>query len=76
MSLVFQNIDPPSIPLSALRVPPPPPTNAGEVHSTHSPGGEGVGGQFFGRRETKDSPLTVVISTAVAKAMMSLSNLS
>jgi hypothetical protein len=26
---------------------------------THSPGGEGVGGQYFGRRQTLDWPLTV-----------------
>jgi hypothetical protein len=58
MSLVFQNIDLP------------PPSPPGECVSpafvtggrTHSPGGEGVGGQYFGRRETKDWPLTVIIS--------------
>ncbi len=27
--------------------------------STHSPGGERVGGQYFGRRQTLDWPLTV-----------------
>ena len=26
---------------------------------THSPGGEGVGGQYFGRRQTLNWPLTV-----------------
>jgi hypothetical protein len=38
----------PPIPLSARRVCPPPATKAG---GTHSPGGEGDGGQYFGRRE-------------------------
>ncbi len=44
----------PPTPLSARRVcpPPPPPTK----------GGEGVGGQYFGRRETWDWPLIVIIS--------------
>jgi hypothetical protein len=44
MSCVFQYIDPPS------------PTPPGSVpllrgEGTHSPGGEGVGGQYFGRRK-------------------------
>jgi hypothetical protein len=39
----------PPIPLSARQVCPPPTTKAG---GTHSPGGEGIGGQYFGRRET------------------------
>jgi hypothetical protein len=52
MSLVFKNIDPP------------PPSSPGECGGggTHSPGGEGVGGQYFGRRETKDCPLIVIVS--------------
>jgi len=53
----------PPTPLSARRVCPPPPTKAG---GTHSPGREeGVGGQYFGRRETKDCPLSVIISLQV-----------
>jgi hypothetical protein len=32
-------------------------------HWTHSPGGEGVGGQYFGRRQTLDCPLTLYPST-------------
>ncbi len=35
----------------------PPRTKGGG--GTHSPGGEGVGGQYFGRRQTLDWPLTV-----------------
>jgi hypothetical protein len=52
MSRVFQNIDPP----------PPPPGKCVPLlrGRTHSPGGEG--GQYFGRRETYDWPLTVIIS--------------
>jgi hypothetical protein len=42
MPCVYQNIDPP----------PPSPPGRG-VHSTHSPGGEGGGGQYFGRRKTQ-----------------------
>jgi hypothetical protein len=34
MSLVFQNIDPPPIPLSARRVGPPPPTKSGGTQYT------------------------------------------
>jgi hypothetical protein len=46
MSGVFQNIDP-SPPGEC--VPPPP---GGAVGRTHSLGGEGVGGQFFGRHSS------------------------
>jgi hypothetical protein len=35
------------------------------LNGTHSPGGEGGGGQYFGRRETKDCPLTVIISLRI-----------
>jgi hypothetical protein len=49
VSGVFRTIDPP--PLSTQRVCPPPAPKAGD---THSPGGEGVGGQYFGRRQTVD----------------------
>jgi hypothetical protein len=44
VSGVFQNIDPCTHPLSihAASVP--------KAGGTHSPGGEGVGGQYFGRR--------------------------
>ncbi len=59
MSLVFQNIDPPPPSPPGECVPPPPPTKAGV---THSPGEEGVGGQYFGRRERQYCPLTVIIS--------------
>ncbi len=43
-------------PPSECVLPPPPKAGGG---STHSPGGEGVGGQYFGRRQTLDWPLTV-----------------
>jgi hypothetical protein len=41
-----------------------PRTKGGGLHSTHSPGGEGVRGggsifQYFGRRQTLDWPLTI-----------------
>jgi hypothetical protein len=60
MSLVFQNIDPPppSLPGECA----PPKKKAGITGGTHSPGGEGVRGQYFGRQETLDCPLTVIIS--------------
>ncbi len=58
MSLVFQNIDPP---------PPSPPGDCvppafvgGGGHTRRAE--RGVGGQYFGRRETQDCPLTVIIS--------------
>ncbi len=51
---VFQTIDPPT-PLTARRVCTPH-RLWGRIHSL---GGEGVGGQFFGRRQTLDWPLTV-----------------
>ncbi len=56
VSDVFQNIDPPPPlhPASALA--------GGALIGagvTHSPGGEGVGGQYFGRRQILDWPLTV-----------------
>ncbi len=51
VSGVFRAIDP--HPLSIQRVCPPP------APKTHSPGGEGRGGQYFGRRQTLDRPLTV-----------------
>ncbi len=54
VSGVFQTIDPP--PPSTQQVCPPLAPKAG---GTHSPGGEGVGGQYFGRRQTLDWPLTV-----------------
>jgi hypothetical protein len=49
VSGVFQTIDtpPPLHPASVSS----PRTNGGGVH-THTPGGEGVGGQYFGRRQT------------------------
>jgi hypothetical protein len=49
MSLVFQNIDPPPTPLSARRVCPPPQQRRG-AHTRRAE--RGVGGQYFGRRET------------------------
>jgi hypothetical protein len=57
MSRVFQNIYLPT-PLSAWRVCPPPATKAG-VHTRRAE--RGVGGQYFGRRKTKDWPLTVTV---------------
>jgi hypothetical protein len=47
MSRVFQNINPPPLPPLRRRV------------CTRR---EGWGGQYFGRRETYDCPLTVIIS--------------
>jgi hypothetical protein len=47
MSCVFQNIDPPT-PLSTRR-----------GGRTHSPGGEGGGGQYFGRRKTQLGTLPI-----------------
>jgi hypothetical protein len=52
---VFRTIDPPP-PFHPASVSSPR-TKGGE--GTHSPGGEGVGGQYFGRRQTLDWPLTV-----------------
>jgi len=51
VSGVFQNIDPQPLlhPASVSS----PRTKGGRVHSAHSPGGEGVGGQYFGRRQTR-----------------------
>jgi hypothetical protein len=54
VSGVFKNIDPP--PLSTQRVCPP---HAPKAGGTHSLGSDGVGGQYFGRRQTLDWPLTV-----------------
>ncbi len=56
VSGVFQNIDPPPpLPLASVS-----PTRTkgggGGVHTAHSPGG---GGQYFGRRQTSNWPLTV-----------------
>jgi hypothetical protein len=45
-----------------LTTPPPSPPRGCVLQrrrGTHSPGGEGVGGQYFGRRQTLDWPLTV-----------------
>jgi hypothetical protein len=55
MSLVFQNIDPPppSPHGECVCIPPHPAFGAGGSGRTHSLGGEGVGGQYFGRRETQ-----------------------
>ncbi len=51
VSGVFQNIDPPT-PFHPASVSSPRTKGRG-VHTTHSPGGEGVGGgQYFGRRQT------------------------
>jgi hypothetical protein len=49
MSLVFQNIDPPT-PLSARRVCSVPPAFVGGGHTRQVE--RGMGGQYFGRRET------------------------
>jgi hypothetical protein len=62
MSLVFQNIDPP--PLSPWRwcyLYPPPLWEGGGGRRTRR-AERGVGGQYFGRRETQDCPLTVILS--------------
>jgi hypothetical protein len=57
VSGVFRTIDPPP-PLPLASVSSPPPTKGGGG-CTHSPGVEGVGGQYFGRRQTLDWPLTI-----------------
>jgi len=41
-------------------------------HPPRSPGGEGVGGQYFGRRKTKNWPLTVIISLRWIPSMRSM----
>jgi hypothetical protein len=52
----LRTIDPPPpLPLASVSFPR---TKGGGVR-THSPGGEGVGGKYFGRRQTLDWPLTV-----------------
>jgi hypothetical protein len=56
VSDVFRTIDP-LPPLHPASVSSPPPQRRGD---THSPGDKGVGGQYFGRRQTLDWPLTVL----------------
>jgi hypothetical protein len=56
VSGIIQNIDP--LPLSTQQVCPPSAPKGGGGGDTHSPGGEGVGGQYFGRRQKLDWPLT------------------
>ncbi len=46
-------------PLFTQRVCPPPAPKAGGYTLAESPGGEGVGGQYFGTRQTLDWPLAV-----------------
>ncbi len=54
VSGVFQTIDPPTLsPPSECVLP------MGGWGYMHSPGGEGLGGQYFGRRQTLDWPLIV-----------------
>ncbi len=55
VSGVFRTILLTPPPSTQLVCPPPHQRRGG----THSPGGEGVGGQYFGRRQTLDWPLTV-----------------
>jgi hypothetical protein len=57
MSLVFQNIDP-HPPLRPASVYPLPLLGGGHTRRAE----RGVGGQYFGRQETRDSPLTVITS--------------
>ena len=56
MSVVFQNIDPhpPLHPASVSS-----PRTKGGGYTLAGQWGEGVGGQYFGRRQTLDWPLTV-----------------
>jgi hypothetical protein len=67
MSFVFQNIDPPP--------PSPPgecvlPPNKGGGYTLQTRRAErGMGGQYFGRRETKDCPLTVIISLRFGQSL-------
>jgi hypothetical protein len=49
VSGVFRTIDPPPLSTQLQCVLPP---HQRRVYTTHSPGGEGVGGQYFGRRQT------------------------
>ncbi len=58
MSLVFQNIDPPTPSPPGECVPPAYVGGGGHTRRAE----RGVGGQYFGRRETQDCPLTVIIS--------------
>jgi hypothetical protein len=72
MSLVFQNIDPHS-PLRPASVYPPPLLGGGGGGGGHTRWAErGMGGQYFGRRETKDCPLTVIISLRVEPSVSKL----
>jgi hypothetical protein len=59
VSGVFRSIDP-FPPSECVLLPP-----HQRLGDTHSPGGEGVGGQYFGRRQTLDWPLTVLSLYAV-----------
>jgi hypothetical protein len=61
-SLVFQNIDPPHPPFRPASVYPPPLLGEGG-HTRRAE--RGVGGQYFGRRETLDCPLIGIISLRV-----------
>jgi hypothetical protein len=64
-------------PLSTQRVCPPPAPKAHKhecvtpapPRRTHPPGGEGVGGQYFGRRQTLDWPVTVVCNPSTSKPL-------
>ncbi len=63
MSLVFQNIDPPLPSPPGECVPVPPPLLGWGRGGAHTRLAErGMGGQYFGRRETQECPFTVIIS--------------
>jgi hypothetical protein len=61
MSLVFQNIDPPLRPATAASVSSPTPKQKRGVHTRRA--ARGVGGQYFGRRETGLPSYSNILST-------------
>jgi hypothetical protein len=64
MSRVFQNIDPPT----------PSPLLRGEDTGHTRRAERGVGGQYFGKRETLDWPLTVIFSLRLYQLLMKEKN--
>jgi hypothetical protein len=71
MSGVFQNIDPPTLSPPSECVLPSHQRREGSqgILTIHSPRGEGVGGQYFGKRQTLDWPLKVYSLYGINKRM-------